>query len=189
MRTKRSGASEGIAVRLGGTADAAGGAGALGLSLIETLTAMFVLSVGALGLAGGQSAALAVNRAALHRSEAVAAAVDIIERARANRGANYAVALGAAPPAAPDCVAGACSPAELAAFDLGTWKCAFGAWQTEPACAAAQTVLAGFAPAQPGLPDGDGSVAIGPDGAVLVAVQWQERGAANPARIALRTRL
>ena len=189
MRTKRTGASEGVAVRFRGTADAAGGAGALGLSLIETLTAMFVLSVGALGLAGGQSAALAANRAALHRSEAVAAAADIIERARANRGANYAVALGAAPPAVPDCVASACSPAELAAFDLGTWKCAFGAWQTEPACAAAQTVLAGFAPAQPGLPDGDGSVAIGPDGAVLVAVQWQERGAANPVRIALRTRL
>ena len=150
---------------------------------------MFVLSVGALGLAGGQSAALAANRAALHRSAAVAAAADIVERARANPGAAYDIALGATPPAVPNCVAAACSPAELAAFDLGTWKCAFGMWQTAPACAAAQAVLAGFVPAEPGLPEGDGSVAIGPDGAVLVAVQWQERGAANPVRIVLRTRL
>ena len=156
---------------------------------METLTAMFVLSVGALALAGGQGAALAANRAALYRSEAVAAAADIIERARANPGAVYGTALGAAPPTVPNCVAAACSPAELAAFDLGTWKCAFGSWQAAPGCAAAQAVLAGFAPEQPGLPDGDGSFATSAAGDIVVTVQWRARGQPNPVQITLRTRL
>lgn len=188
MPTKRIGVCEVVAARLPAVANT-GGRGARGLSLIETLTAMFVLSVGALGLAGGQSAALAANRAALHRSAAVAAAVDIIERARANPGAAYDIALGAGPPAVPNCVTAACSPAELAAFDLGTWKCAFGTWQTAPGCTGAQALLAGFAPAEPGLPDGDGSVAVGVDGIIAVTVQWRARGGADPVRIALRTGL
>lgn len=159
---------------------------AAGLSLVEALAAMFVLAVGAVGVAGLQGAALAANRAALHRSEAVYAAVDLLERARANPAASYAVALGAAPPAFRDCIAASCSPAQLAAFDLATWKCGLGASQGSAACVAAQTAMAGFAPAQPGLPQGDGGVSVGADGVLAITVQWRAPGAAAPVRITFR---
>lgn len=157
-----------------------------GLSLVEALVALFVLAVGAVGIAGLQGAALAANRAALHRSEAVYAAVDLLERARANPAASYAIALGAAPPAFRDCISASCSPAQLAAFDLATWKCGLGAGQDGATCLGAQTALAGFAPAQPGLPEGDGGVAAGADGALTITVQWRAPGLSAPARIVLR---
>ena len=157
-----------------------------GLSLVETLTAMFVLAVGALGLASGQGVAVAANRAALHRSEAVAAMADIIERARANPAGNYDTPLGGAPPAFRDCIASACTPAQLAAFDVATWKCALGAWEDAAPCVAAQAALAAFAPAISRLPEGDASFTTS-GGEAVVVVQWRARGRPNPVQVRLRT--
>ena len=169
---------------LAGLRGAAWGA-STGLSLVETLTAMFVLAVGALGLASGQGVAVAANRAALHRSEAVAAMADIIERARANPAGNYDTPLGGAPPAFRDCIASACTPAELAAFDVATWKCALGAWEEAAPCVAAQAALAAFAPAQSRLPEGDASFTAS-GGEAVVVVQWRVRGRPDPVQVRLR---
>ena len=154
---------------------------------MEVLAALLLLATGAAGSAGLQHAALRANRAALHRSEAVYAAADMLERTRANPAAAYNIAIGAAPPSFRNCIDASCRPAELAAFDLATWKCALGAWQGGAGCAAAEAALASFAPSQPGLPEGDGSVAAGANGAVAVTVQWRAPGSAAPARITLRS--
>lgn len=66
-----------------------------GFTLIEVLLALFILSVGMLGLAVLQNRALKDNHSALLRSVAVQHAEDILDRIRANRAnvANYAIAL------------------------------------------------------------------------------------------------
>ncbi len=68
-----------------------------GVSLLEVLISIVILSVGLLGYAGLQTISMKNNTSALHRSQATILAYDIIDRIRANRPnyANYIVALGA----------------------------------------------------------------------------------------------
>ena len=85
-----------------------------GLSLVEVLVAVVLLSVGLLGLAGLQASGMRVGRSSIHRSEAAQLAQDMIERMRANvaNAGAYNLALGeAAPP---------CS--SVAACDLNDWQ-------------------------------------------------------------------
>lgn len=56
-----------------------------GLTLVETLVALLVLSIGLLGLAGLQTSSLRFNNSALHRTQATALAYDVVDRMRANR--------------------------------------------------------------------------------------------------------
>lgn len=56
-----------------------------GFSLIEILIALMILSVGLLGLAALQAAALKTNHGAYYRSQAVFLAYDICDRMRANK--------------------------------------------------------------------------------------------------------
>jgi type IV pilus assembly protein PilV len=56
-----------------------------GFTLIEVLLALFILSIGLLGLAALQNRALKDNHSALLRSVAVQHAEDILDRMRANR--------------------------------------------------------------------------------------------------------
>jgi len=58
-----------------------------GVSLIEVLVAVLVLSVGIVGLAGLQASALQANQVAFQHTQATALAGDIIDRMRANRDA------------------------------------------------------------------------------------------------------
>lgn len=100
-----------------------------GTTLIETMVALLVLSIGLLGIAAMQMSGLFNNRSGYERSQAVMLAEEILERVRVNpTGAadgNYNTAVGTAV-AAPvgDCLGAAanCTPAELAAEDLGLWK-------------------------------------------------------------------
>jgi type IV pilus assembly protein PilV len=89
---------------------------ARGMTLIEALVALVVLSVGLLGVAGMQMTALRNNLGAHLRSQATVLAYDISDRMRANRTvardtAAYVVGMGA--------VTGNTTLAEL---DLQAWK-------------------------------------------------------------------
>ena len=86
-----------------------------GTTLVETLVALVVLSVGLLGIAALQMTSLRNNRGAHLRSQAQVLAYDIADRMRANRNvalANaYVVALGVTP-----------AGGTLDALDLQDWK-------------------------------------------------------------------
>lgn len=95
-----------------------------GFSLVEVLVALVVMSIGMLGIAALYIESMKSNRGAVLRTQAVALAYDMADRIRANRlaGARYALALGTAPPAARNCVAGVnCTQDQLADDDLNRW--------------------------------------------------------------------
>jgi type IV pilus assembly protein PilV len=56
-----------------------------GTSLLEVLISVVILSIGLLGLAGLQVAALRVNQGAMQRSQATILAYDILDRMRSDR--------------------------------------------------------------------------------------------------------
>jgi type IV pilus assembly protein PilV len=72
-----------------------------GFTLVETLVALVVLSVGLLGIAGLQITSLKANKGSATRTQAVYLAYDIIDRMRANPQAaiqgDYDIAAGATP--------------------------------------------------------------------------------------------
>ena len=101
-----------------------------GITLLEILIAVVVLSIGLLGVAGLQLTGLKNGQQSYQRSQATALAYEIADRMRANRlqaVANVyqlnpgtgATATPAAP--APDCSAAACTGAQLAAWDVYDW--------------------------------------------------------------------
>lgn len=96
-----------------------------GISMVESLVALVVLSVGMLGIAGLYISSLKAGRSALVRTQAVALATDISDRIRANR--RGLAAYGTAQytgtrPALKDCLGKDCTPANLAEDDLSRWK-------------------------------------------------------------------
>jgi type IV pilus assembly protein PilV len=148
---------------------------ALGFSMIELLVAVLVMGIGVLGITGLQMVSLQNNRGALTRADAVQLAYDILDRIRANPGAVYAgLALAAVPPVTVDCEAAACTEAQMATFDQAVWKCSLGNWNAHANCAAIRGAILPLAAAQPGLPSGDGSIAVNAGGIVTITVQWQE---------------
>jgi type IV pilus assembly protein PilV len=104
-----------------------------GLGLLEILVAVLVFALGLLGLAGAQITAKKNAMEAQQRSLATELARDLLERMRSNPRQVKAFVLdnvtplAAAPAEAASCarsaVAGGfrCSPAQLAAHDLGEW--------------------------------------------------------------------
>jgi len=130
-----------------------------GLTLIEALITLLVLTLGLLGVAGMMAHSLKNNHSSYLRSQATVLAYDIADRMRANRAAvetkAYALALGKDP-----------LSSGIAQQDLLDW----------------QAALARF------LPSGTGAVACGADGAppfvCRITVQWDDsRGAADPAQV------
>jgi type IV pilus assembly protein PilV len=152
--------------------------GEAGFSLIELLVAVLVMGIGVLGVTALQLVSLQNNRAALERAEAVQLAYDMMDRIRANplgvpAGAAYGgLALGDAPPAAPNCIDNNCSQAQMVAFDQASWKCQLGNFHDDAVCTDLRAT--GVLPSeddQPGLPQGDGAVEVA-GGVVQVTVQW-----------------
>lgn len=96
---------------------------ARGFSLVESLVALVVLSVGLLGIAALYVSALRFGRTALLRSDAVTLAGDMADRIRANAsgGASYALAAGAANTAVAACAAAGCTAAQMATTDKAQW--------------------------------------------------------------------
>ena len=140
-----------------------------GVTLIEVLTALAVLTIGLLGLAGLQAIGLRSQHGAYLKSQAALATQDILERMRANPGApasGYAIDSLASAEAA-DCETAPCTPAQIQSFDLWEWK----------------KILAR-------LPGGDGAISV-QDNQVTIAVYWLEhrREGATPVTFSVHTEL
>ena len=155
-----------------------------GVSMIELLVAVLVMGIGVLGITALQMVSLQNNRAALYRAEAVQLAYDMMDRIRANpAGATVAgeaynnVDLDDAP-AEPSvmCNAAVCTQADMVEYDLAVWKCSLGGFNDEEVCADLRDAdVLPEADAQPGLPDGDGSISVdNATGLITVVVRWQE---------------
>jgi len=152
-----------------------------GFSMIELLVAVLVMGVGVLGITGLQVVSLQNNGSALIRGQAVQLSYEILDRIRANPLGSPAgnaynnIALAQVPAAATNCEAGPCSEAQMAVFDVAVWKCSLGNYNTDSVCTDLRS--AGVLPSVtelPGLPQGDGSIAVSADGVITVTVQWQE---------------
>ncbi len=110
----------------------AGRAQARGFSLVESLVALLVLSIGLLGIAGLFVGSVRNSRTALLRTQAVSLVADMADRIRANAtaGAAYQLANTASAPADADCAptdasaGGNCTPAQLAQDDIARWVAA-----------------------------------------------------------------
>ncbi len=126
-----------------------------GFTLLEVLIALFVLSVGLLGLASLQAQALRYNHNAYLRSVATQQAYDIADRIRANAVGlqNGSYDSITSDPGDPGCITSGCTPAQVAAFDAFEWYTALSTL----------------------LPSGTGTVAgNGPDSLFTVTVTWNE---------------
>lgn len=99
-----------------------------GVSLIESLVAIVVMSLGILGILGVQMRTLADTQTSVRRAQAVRLIDDLSERLSVNPNAlsninNYPTAFGATPATpARNCATTPCSNSELAAYDLSQWK-------------------------------------------------------------------
>lgn len=102
--------------------------------MIEALVALLVLALGIMGLAGIQTRTLVESRASNERAVAIRLAEDLNERMQLNSAVKFA-----APPLDPnpyvvnwgaatgtDCLANACTGAQLASYDIAQWKDALG---------------------------------------------------------------
>lgn len=151
-----------------------------GFSLLELLVAVLVVGVGALGVAGLQLASIQNNRGAMQYSMTTVLANDLVERMRANPGADYRTDLGAPPPPFHNCLANDCTSGQLAQFDLAVWKCGLGKWHEDATCNdLPEAIRPRFA-----LPGGDGKV-VDDAGLVTVTVVWG-RGGRDAFEIAVR---
>jgi type IV pilus assembly protein PilV len=120
-----------------------------GVSLIEVMIALLLLSFGLMGMLGLKLTGLKMTGHAQSRAVAAMHAAEILDRMRANpvraAAGEYDLAMAAAAPAA---------PAGIAQTDLVEWR--RGITQN--------------------LPAGSGSVLALPNGTVRVVVRWNERG-------------
>ena len=133
-----------------------------GMTLVEVLVTIVILSFGLLALAGLQVTALGGSKNASNRTVATMLSYAILDAMRANRqpalNGNYNLALSGTPG----------SGTALAEQDLRRWR----------------TELARR------LPAGTGSVQIGAGNVVTIVVQWDDtRGASAPTQFQLQTRL
>ncbi len=96
-----------------------------GVTLIEVLVSLLILSLGLLGVAGLQTSSLRGNQTAYFRSQATAAASDIIDRMRANpqgvANGQYNAVDSASLPSDPNCIDTGCDATKLAAHDIIDW--------------------------------------------------------------------
>ena len=95
-----------------------------GAGLIEVAVALLLLSVGTLGLAGGQLTARQAAIEAMQRSEAVLLGAGLMEQLRANPGAFFAIGSsepGALAPPDPDCAEQSCSARQWGSWSLWHW--------------------------------------------------------------------
>ena len=101
-----------------------------GFTLLENLVALLILSIGLLGIAGLQAFTLKSGTSSAMRLTAIQQANEMADRIRANVGGVYPPPGGtrlydavtpATVPTSKDCAAGACTPAEIEAYDIKQW--------------------------------------------------------------------
>jgi type IV pilus assembly protein PilV len=101
-----------------------------GITLLESLISLMILALAVLGMLAVQVRILAETQTGVRRAQAVRLIEDLGERIRSNPGgsaelARYVADWDASPgpaPAATDCGALACQPADQASWDLAAWK-------------------------------------------------------------------
>ena len=128
-----------------------------GVSMVEVLVAIVVLSFGLLGLAGLQADGLRSNNDAYMRSQATLLAYDMLDRMRANlQGVEngFYDDLFSTTPTDPDCVGSGCSIQQMSEHDAFEWN----------------EKLAEL------LPEGQGKVIGSGRGSIFtITVMWDER--------------
>lgn len=94
-----------------------------GISIVEALVALVVISVGMLGIAGLYLSSLQASRTAKLRAQAVLLVGSLADRIRANResAASYSTAAYGGEPETHDCDTATCSAEDLAEDDLARW--------------------------------------------------------------------
>ena len=99
-----------------------------GFSLVEVLVALFVLSIGLLGLAALQTTSLQYNTGSYFRTQATFLAYDIIDRMRANStaiadsdGNGYDQPASSNVASGTNCDTTSCNSAQLALYDVKRW--------------------------------------------------------------------
>ncbi len=99
-----------------------------GVSMVEALVALVIISVGMLGIAGMYLSSLQAGRSANLRMQALNLSSDLADRIRANRGGlkDYQVAADGVGDEH-DCETETCTPKEVAENDLFLWKLAIAA--------------------------------------------------------------
>lgn len=101
-----------------------------GVTLLENMVALLILSVGLLGMAGLQVFTLRGESSTTFRLRAMQQAQDMADRMRSNIGAIYNNPNGpqytnispSSVPAAKDCMSTLCDATELAAYDIEQWQ-------------------------------------------------------------------
>jgi len=143
-----------------------------GFTLIESLVAMVVISVGMLGIAAMYVEGLRAGRTSIYRTVAVDLAADLADRMRANTLGQSAYA-GPAAASGSGCVNAASNlaPAAQAACDLFFWE------QQVTALLPAGAATVGFT-----------DVAGGPD-VYTITLGWNEPGITGQLRYALAVQL
>ncbi len=149
----------------------------LGLSLVEALVALLVLSIGLLGIAGLFVESVRSSRSALLRTQAVNLVSDMGDRIRANAvaGDAYDSRSYQAGPERQGCAPDlddegrGCSPAELAQDDLARWTLAVRDALPTLGDATPEATVEYIAPGQAGEPE-----------RYAVTVRWREPGETLP---------
>jgi type IV pilus assembly protein PilV len=135
-----------------------------GFSLIEVLVSLLILSLGLLGVAGLQTTSLRSNQTAYFRSQATAAAADIIDRMRANlqgvANGKYNAINSDNLPSDPSCIDSGCDADQLADFDIIDW--ATNTLASLPSGAGTVTV------------DNMGTAADASDDVFVVSISWND---------------
>ena len=93
-----------------------------GVTLVESMIALLVISIGLLGIGALQITAMKQNATALNHSQAVWIAYNMADRIRANitQFTNYA-AIDTDIGYSQDCIGGVCNPAQMITADAADW--------------------------------------------------------------------
>lgn len=93
-----------------------------GVTLIEIVVTVLIMSIGLLGLAALQNTSMKLAYDSYLRTQAAFLAYDLIDRIRANPDTTYQLSPGATI-SAKDCFSGdTCTPSDLRQYDLYHWK-------------------------------------------------------------------
>jgi len=124
-----------------------------GVTLVESMIALLVISIGLLGIASLQITAMSQNASSLNHSQAVWYAYNMSDRIRANISefANYD-GIDTSNSYSQDCLSSACTNAQMLTADAADWAAMTG-----------------------NLPGGRGIIAATADG-LLVSVMWDDEG-------------
>jgi type IV pilus assembly protein PilV len=130
-----------------------------GVTMLEVLVTLFIITLFLLATAGVQSSAVKLNKAAQFRTDAVLLAAELGERMEANleEAANgtYACDPCSTSTTSTACVGSTCGSANLAAFDLAEWGARVGAKLPSPTVTVAWTA--------------------GTPGSYLITIAWSDR--------------